>query len=82
MSSIATQAPARPARFFGQGLLAFLQARFSAWRRSYEIRARSRALRSLPDALLRDIGISRCEIDSTVIAMLEAEADLTRRTRP
>jgi hypothetical protein len=35
----------------------------------------------MPDDLLKDVGISRCEIESIATALVDAETDVTRRPR-
>jgi uncharacterized protein YjiS (DUF1127 family) len=49
-------------------------------RRSIEINSRRRLLHQMPDYLLKDIGISRSDIDY-VAAVLVDEDDVTRRPR-
>jgi uncharacterized protein YjiS (DUF1127 family) len=46
--------------------------------RALEKSRRRRALQAMPDYLLKDIGISRSEIDGVVEALVEGRADPTR----
>lgn len=49
--------------------------------RSMEISRRKRMLNAMPDYLLKDIGISRSDIDSLVEAMVDGRQDPTRLRR-
>jgi uncharacterized protein YjiS (DUF1127 family) len=49
--------------------------------RSVEISRRRRVLHQMPDYLLKDIGISRSEIDYVAVVLADERADPTRRPR-
>jgi uncharacterized protein YjiS (DUF1127 family) len=74
-SSDAAAAAGHPASG-GAGVLRRLLQ--SIWR-SIKIRHTRRQLQMMPDHLLKDIGISRCEIDSVAIALIDGR-DTTRRS--
>jgi uncharacterized protein YjiS (DUF1127 family) len=48
------------------GTLDLARRGFASLARSYRIRQDRRALQSMPDHMLRDIGVSRSEIDSVL----------------
>jgi uncharacterized protein YjiS (DUF1127 family) len=50
-------------------------------RRSFEVARRRRVLQQMPDYLLKDIGIPRCEIDSLIIDAVDGRPDRTRHPR-
>jgi uncharacterized protein YjiS (DUF1127 family) len=54
---------------------------FSAIQRSIAIARNRRALQGTPHYLLKDIGISRSDIDSIVVSMVDGIPDPTRRSR-
>ena len=54
-----------------------MQALFKAMEKSH----RRRLLQTMPDYLLKDMGISRCEIDAVVEEMIDGRPDPTRRQR-
>jgi uncharacterized protein YjiS (DUF1127 family) len=54
---------------------------FSDIQRSIAIAQNRRVLQGIPDNLLKDIGISRSEIDSIVVSMVDDIPDPTRRSR-
>jgi uncharacterized protein YjiS (DUF1127 family) len=62
----------------GGGLLSSL---FKSLQRSLAIAQNRRVLQGIPDNFLKDIGISRSEIDSVVLSAVDDVADLTRRLR-
>jgi uncharacterized protein YjiS (DUF1127 family) len=58
-----------------------LSSLFKSLQRSLAIAKKRRVLQGIPDNLLRDIGISRSEIDSVVLSIVDDVPDLTRRSR-
>jgi uncharacterized protein YjiS (DUF1127 family) len=60
------------------GLLSSL---FKSLQRSLAIAQKRRVLQGIPDNLLKDIGISRSEIDSIVLSAVDDVPDLTRHSR-
>jgi uncharacterized protein YjiS (DUF1127 family) len=62
----------------GVGLLSSL---FKSVQRSLAIAQNRRVLQGIPDNALKDIGISRSEIDSIVLSAVDDVPDLTRRLR-
>ena len=54
-----------------------LQTLFKAMEKSH----RRRMLQTMPDYLLKDMGISRCEIDAVVDGLVDGRIDPTRRQR-
>jgi len=81
MTSIATRAPAQPARFIRQRVFALAADLIRSLWRSWQIRERTRELHAMPDELLKDVGIYRCEIEQIATALVDAEIDPTRRLR-
>ena len=81
MTSIATRAPAQPARFIRQRVFALAADLIRSLWRSWRIRERTRELHAMPDELLKDVGIYRCEIEQIATALVDAEIDPTRRLR-
>jgi uncharacterized protein YjiS (DUF1127 family) len=63
----------RPAGIFG---------RIWKWiRRPALIKAQQRQLYQLSDRMLKDIGLSRCDIDSLAASLVDGQSDRTRSTR-
>jgi uncharacterized protein YjiS (DUF1127 family) len=60
----------------GSGLLRRLLARLMRARR---FQVQRRLLRDLPDHLLKDIGLTRCNLDYVAQAIVDKRADPTRR---
>jgi uncharacterized protein YjiS (DUF1127 family) len=50
----------------------------AAVHRAFDKSRRRRALQAMPDYLLKDIGISRCDIDAVVDAIVDGRDDPTR----
>ena len=55
----------------------YMQILFKAMEKSH----RRRMLQTMPDYLLKDMGISRCDIDAVVDELVEGRIDPTRRQR-
>ena len=49
--------------------------------RSFAIQRQQRMLHGLPDDLLKDIGVTRSDIDSFAVALVDRREDPTRRSR-
>ena len=81
MISIATRAPATPARLIRQGVFRLARDLIASLWRAWQIRVRCRELSAMPDELLKDVGITRCEIESIAIALVDSENDPSRRPR-
>jgi uncharacterized protein YjiS (DUF1127 family) len=58
-----------------------LSSLFKSLQRSLAIAQKRRVLQGIPNNLLKDIGISRSEIDSVVLSVVDGVPDLTRRSR-
>jgi uncharacterized protein YjiS (DUF1127 family) len=54
---------------------------FKSFQRSFAIAQNRRLLQGMADYLLKDIGISRSDIDSVVVSLVDGTPDLTRRSR-
>jgi len=72
--AIGNMSPARPTA--GSGLLRRVVARVM---RAHAIQVRRRLLRELPDHLLKDIGLSRSDIDYVAQAIVDGRDDPTRQ---
>jgi uncharacterized protein YjiS (DUF1127 family) len=75
MSVMASSGVAAVGRYPASGVLGRLVR--SIWR-SIKIRHTRRQLQTMPDHLLKDIGISRSDIDSVALALIDGP-DQTRR---
>jgi uncharacterized protein YjiS (DUF1127 family) len=63
------------------GIAAVLSAfAYRLWR-AQEVSRRRRLLNQMPDYLLKDIGVSRSEIDYVAAALVDGRQDPTRRPR-
>jgi uncharacterized protein YjiS (DUF1127 family) len=71
----------RPGRQSGRFGLGIVVRGFARLRRSIEIRQARRTLHGLPDYLLKDIGIRRCEIDSIAETLVDDSDMEPRRPR-
>lgn len=79
-STSAANAVAMPAAAATQpGRLRRLYARIA---RAIEVHHRRRLLQALPNYVLKDIGLSRADIDSIVEAAVDGRQDPTRRHPP
>ena len=81
MTSIATRAPVHPVRTIRQGVFTLAADLIRSLWRHWQIHERARELHAIPDELLKDVGIARCEIESIATALVDAETDPTRRPR-
>ena len=55
-------------------------ALFAATWRAYRLRVCRRMLYELPDEVLKDIGISRCEVRAIAMMIVDRQIDETRRS--
>lgn len=62
----------------GIGFLRTLGAKIA---RKHEIRRQQQMLYAMPDELLRDVGVSRSEIDGLAERIVDGRTDPTRRPR-
>ena len=49
--------------------------------RQHEIRRQRQTLYAMPDELLQDVGVSRCDIDGLAEQIVDGRTDPTRRPR-
>jgi uncharacterized protein YjiS (DUF1127 family) len=61
--------------------LGIIRRLFKSFQRSFSIAQNRRRLHVMPDYLLKDIGISRSDIDSVVVSIVNGAPDPTRRSR-
>ncbi len=59
----------------------FLGTRWKSIRRSAAAARQRRTLQSLSDHMLKDIGLSRSDIDGISAGLIDRRADATRRSR-
>ncbi len=61
--------------------MSFFGTRWKSIRRSAATARQRRALQSLSDHMLKDIGLSRSDIDGISASLVDRRADATRRSR-
>jgi uncharacterized protein YjiS (DUF1127 family) len=75
------QAPSNTWRAASNAVRACAKLLLDPLLRSIEIQRRRRLLQQMPDYLLKDIGISRADIDYLAEALVDGREDPTRRPR-